>query len=78
MQANKMSSRIFLTTFNSISSGVFGTPIPARVGAKMPFPHITSNNNPSDIKLYKDAPYLKMTDDVKDFPYLQTTDSRDH
>ena len=78
MQANKISSRIFLITFNSISSGVFGTPTPAGVGAKMPFPHITSNNNPSNIKLYKDAPYLEMTDDVKDFPYLQTTDSRDH
>ena len=74
MQANKISSWKFVITFNSISSGVFGTPIPAGVWAKMPFPHISRNNNPSDIKLYKDAPCLEMTDDIKDFPYLQITD----
>ena len=40
----------------------------------MPFPHISRNNNPSDIKLDKDLPYLEITDDVKDFRYVQTTD----
>ena len=74
MQANKISSRIFPITFNSISAGVFGTPIPAGVGPKMLFPHISRNNNPSGIKLDKDAPYIEITDDVKDFPYLQITD----
>ena len=74
MQANKISSRTFLITFTSISVGVFGTPIPAGVGAKMPFPHISRNKNPSDIKLDKDAPYLEITDDVKDFSYLQISD----
>ena len=74
MPANKVSSRKFLVSFNSISAGVFGTPIPVGVESKMPFTHISRNNNPSDIKLGKDAPYIEMTDDFKDFPYVQTTD----
>ena len=74
MQANKISSRKLFINFNSISAGVFGTPILFGVEAKMPFPHISRNNNPSDIKLDKDLPYLEITDDVKDFRYVQTTD----
>ena len=74
MQANKISSRYQYWTLNCISTGVFGTPSAAGAGAKMFFPHISRNDNPSDIKLDKDAPYLEITDDVKDFPYLQATD----
>ena len=74
MPANKRSSQIFLINLNCISSGVFGAPIPAGVWPKMSFPHISRSDNPSDIKLDKDAPYLEIIDDVKDLPYRQATD----
>ena len=55
-------------------SWVFSTPIPIGVGAKMPFSHISRNNNRRDKEIGKNAPYLEMTDNIKNFPYVQTTD----